>query len=145
MTATFDHRGGQKLYNLTGVYRNAIFLNGAAVQQPDASNLAEQAAAQAATYGLNGGYIEDASFTKLREVALALTLPQRFAARVRAARPRSRSPGGTCTPGRTTPGSIPRSTRAAQANFSTADFLTAAAGPLLHRAHRARASEDHTQ
>ena len=65
-------RGGQKIYNLTGVYRNGLFLNGAPVQQPNAGNLAEQAAAQAAANGFNGGYIEDASFTKLREVTVSL-------------------------------------------------------------------------
>ena len=42
ITATFDHRGGQKIYNLTGVYRNAIFLNGAPVQPPNSSNLASR-------------------------------------------------------------------------------------------------------
>src|SRR4029078_6307513 len=82
--ARFDHRGGQKLSTLTGVYRNSIFLNGSAVQSPTSSNLAEQAAAQAATNGLNGGSIEGASFTKLREVTLSVFLPQRLAARVRA-------------------------------------------------------------
>ncbi|MFL5546098.1 MAG: hypothetical protein ACJ8AQ_00960, partial [Gemmatimonadales bacterium] len=32
--------------------------------------------------GYLGGFVEDASFTKLREVALSLTLPQRYAMRV---------------------------------------------------------------
>ena len=86
LTATLDHRGGQKIYNLTGVYRNAIFLNGAAVQAPTSGNLDAQAAAlaAAATEGTTGGYIEDASFTKLREVTLSFTLPQQLVSRARA-------------------------------------------------------------
>src|SRR5689334_4878054 len=85
LTALLDRRTGQKLYNLTGVYRNAVLSNGAAVQTPSASNLEQQAAGQAAANGINGGFIEDAAFTKLREGALAVTLPQRFASRIGAA------------------------------------------------------------
>ena len=125
VTATFDHRGGQKLYNLTGVYRNSIFLNGSAVQSPTSSNLAEQAAAQAATNGLNGGYIEDASFTKLREVTLSVFLPQRLAARVRANSATLTFAGRNLHTWTKYTGLDPELNAGAQLNFSTADFLTA--------------------
>jgi len=125
MTATFDHRGGQKIYNLTGVYRNAIFLNGAAVQMPTSANLEQQAAAQAAANGFNGGYIEDASFTKLREVTLALMLPQRFAAKLRANSATLTLAGRNLHTWTNYTGLDPELNAGAQSNFTTTDFLTA--------------------
>jgi TonB-dependent starch-binding outer membrane protein SusC len=125
LTALLDRRTGQKLYNLTGVYRNAIFANGVAVQLPDASNLERQAAAQAAANGYLGGFIEDASFTKLREVALALTLPQRFASRIGAANAVLTFAGRNLHTWTKYSGLDPEVNAGAQANFSTADFLTA--------------------
>ena len=116
---------GSKLYNLTGVYRNSIFANGVAVQLPDASNLKQQAAAQAAAVGFLGGYIEDASFTKLREVALSLTLPTRFAARAGAGSAVLTFAGRNLHTWTKYSGLDPEVNAGAQANFSTADFLTA--------------------
>ena len=125
LTATLDRRQGHKLYNLTGVYRNSIFANGAAVQLPDASNLAEQAAAQAAAVGFLGGYIEDASFTKLREVALSLTLPAQLAGRMGAGSAVLTLAGRNLHTWTKYTGLDPEANAGAQANFSTADFLTA--------------------
>jgi hypothetical protein len=125
LTATIDRRGGQRLYNLTGVYRNAIFANGAAVQLPTSSNLSQQAAAQAASYGFNGGFIEDASFTKLREVALALTLPRRFAAKAGAGSAVITLAGRNLGTWTRYSGLDPEVNAGAQSNFTAADFLTA--------------------
>ena len=124
ITATIDHRGGQKIYDLTNVYRNAIFLNGAAVQSPSASNLFEQAAAQAATFGLTGGYVEDASFTKLRELAVTLSLPDKFAAQMRAASATLTIAGRNLHTWTNYKGLDPELNAGAQANFTTTDFLT---------------------
>ena len=124
ITATLDHRGGQKIYNLTGVYRNAIFLNGSAVQTPDAGNLQEQAAAQAAAFGLNGGYIEDASFTKLREVTVSFFLPQKWATKARAASATLTLAGRNLHTWTNYTGLDPELNAGAQANFTTTDFLT---------------------
>ena len=124
ITATFDHRGGQKIYDLTGVYRNSIFLNGSAVQAPTSGNLFQQAAAQAATFGLNGGYVEDASFTKLRELAVTLTLPQRLAAQMRAASATLTLAGRNLYTWTNYTGLDPELNAGAQANFTTTDFLT---------------------
>ena len=124
ITATLDHRGGQKIYDLTGVYRNSIFLNGAPVQQPNDGNLFAQAAAQAATFGLTGGYIEDASFTKLRELAVTLTLPQRFAAQMRAASATLTLAGRNLHTWTNYTGLDPELNAGAQSNFTTTDFLT---------------------
>jgi hypothetical protein len=108
------------------VYRNAIFLNGAPVQQPNSGNLFQQAAAQdaAAALGTTGGYIEDASFTKLREVALTLTLPQRFAAQMRAAAATVTIAGRNLHTWTNYTGLDPELNAGAQANFTTTDFLT---------------------
>ena len=125
LTALLDRRTGQKLYNLTGVYRNAVLSNGAAVQTPNASNLKEQAAAQAAANGFNGGFIEDASFTKLREVALALTLPRQLAGRIGAASAVLTLAGRNLHTWTRYSGLDPEVNAGAQSNFSTADFLTA--------------------
>ena len=125
ISATLDHRGGQKIYNLTGVYRNAVFLNGAAVQSPTSGNLQQQAAAQAATNGFNGGYIEDASFTKLREVAVVFNLPQRLAARAGAGSASLTLAGRNLHTWTKYTGLDPELNANAQANFNTADFLTA--------------------
>ena len=89
------------------------------------SNLKEQAAAQAAANGFNGGFIEDASFTKLREVALALTLPQRFAARIGASNAVLTLAGRNLHTWTNYSGLDPEVNAGAQSNFSTADFLTA--------------------
>jgi TonB-linked SusC/RagA family outer membrane protein len=124
MTATLDHRGGQKVYNLTGVYR-VLLQNGAPVQTPNAGNLFQQAAAQAASIGLNGGYIEDNSFTKLREVAVTLSLPQSIAARAGAGSASLTLAGRNLKTWTKYGGLDPEVNANAQANFSTADFLTA--------------------
>jgi TonB-linked SusC/RagA family outer membrane protein len=124
LTATFDHRGGQSLYNQTGVYRNSIFLTGAAVQQPSSSNLLQQAAAQAAAAGYNGGFIEDASFTKWRELTLALFLPQSVAARAHAASATLTLAARNLHTWTRYTGIDPESNAGAQSNFTTSDFLT---------------------
>jgi TonB-dependent SusC/RagA subfamily outer membrane receptor len=125
ITATVDHRSGQKIYNLTGVYRNALFANGEAVQLPNSSNLEQQAAAQAASYGYNGGFIQPASFTKLREVAVTLTLPQAMAARAGAGSATLTLAGRNLHTWTKYTGLDPEVNANAQSNFSTADFLTA--------------------
>jgi hypothetical protein len=125
LTATIDRRSGHRLYNLTGVYRNAIFANGAAVQLPNSGNLEQQAAAQAAANGYVGGFSEDASFTKLREVALSLTLPQRYAMRAGASSAVLTFAGRNLHTWTNYSGLDPEVNAAAQANYSTADFLTA--------------------
>ena len=125
MTATVDHRGGQKLYNLTGYFRNSVFLNGAQVQTPNAGNLAQQAAAYAgANEGVFTGFFEDASFTKLREVALTLTMPQSVAARLGAASASLTFAGRNLHTWTKYSGIDPELNAGAQSNFTAADFLT---------------------
>lgn len=125
VTATIDHRAGQKLFNLTRYYRDVLIQNGATAQTPGPNNLAEQAAAQAASYGVLTGMIEDASFTKLREVAVSLSLPKYLAAKANASAATLTLAGRNLHTWTKYSGLDPELNAANQANFSTADFLTA--------------------
>jgi TonB-linked SusC/RagA family outer membrane protein len=77
ISAFFDHKGGYKLFDNTRRFR-CTFLN---CQEAYDKNtpLADQAAAIAATsLGTDAGYIEDATFTKLRELTFTLKAPERM-------------------------------------------------------------------
>jgi hypothetical protein len=81
VSALFDYRGGQKLLDYNNGVRCAYFDNCQAIQDRSAP-LADQAAAVAASaLGSFAGYIQDASFTKLREVSVAWTIPPAVAHR----------------------------------------------------------------
>lgn len=129
LTATIDHRGGQKLFNLTHFFRGGSFGNAQEIALPTPDNLAAQAAAVgsrlAAPFTTFAGYIEDASFTKLREVALTLTLPQDVAARAGAASVNLTLAGRNLHTWTNYTGLDPELNSNNQANFNTADFLTA--------------------
>lgn len=78
--ALFDHRGGQKLLNLTERFRCVSFANCLAANDKSAP-LDQQARYVAGLMGTDAGYIEDASFTKWRELSIALGVPQRYVSR----------------------------------------------------------------
>jgi TonB-linked SusC/RagA family outer membrane protein len=86
--ALVDYKGGHKLYNNTERIRCQSFGNCRGLNDPTAS-LEEQARAVAAagvTTPTFAGFIEDASFARLREVSLTVTPPERYATMVRARR-----------------------------------------------------------
>jgi len=70
------------------------------------------------------GFIEDASFTKLREVAVTLSLPRRFAARAGAGSAEVTFAGRNLKTWTNYTGVDPELNSSAQAQFSTSDFLT---------------------
>jgi TonB dependent receptor len=78
VSALLDYKGGQKLFDNTRQSRCTAASTVAFCEErwvPGAS-LADQAAIQAVLKGISSaGFIEDASFWKLREVALTLTAP----------------------------------------------------------------------
>ena len=78
--ALFDHRGGQKLLNFTERFRCVSFGQCFAANSKSAP-LKDQARYIAGLMGTDAGYIEDASFTKLREVSLSIGVPQRYVSR----------------------------------------------------------------
>lgn len=81
VSAMFDHKGGHKLLNFTEQFRCVAFQVCEASQNPNAPQEL-QARFAAGLLGTNAGYVEDATFTKLRELAVTLSAPQRWASRV---------------------------------------------------------------
>jgi TonB-dependent starch-binding outer membrane protein SusC len=73
VSALFDHKGKYKLFNNTRRFR-CSFGNCQEAYDPKAP-LADQAASIGISLGTDAGYIEDASFTKLRELAFSLRAP----------------------------------------------------------------------
>ncbi len=78
VTALLNHRGGHKLFNSTREFRCSQFRNCQDIMDPNTS-LEDQAKVIAAIMGTVSGYIEDASFTRLREVAVTYNSPTRWA------------------------------------------------------------------
>jgi TonB-linked SusC/RagA family outer membrane protein len=88
LSGQLDHKGGHKLFNWAGRLRCAEASGSycEARMQPGAANIDEQAriiARRTVGVGSQAGFIEDASFWKLREVALTFTVPERWVERVR--------------------------------------------------------------
>ncbi|PYO51088.1 MAG: hypothetical protein DMD72_00580 [Gemmatimonadetes bacterium] len=73
VSALFDHKGKYKLFNNTRRFR-CSFGNCQEAYDPKAP-LADQAASIGISLGTDAGYIEDASFTKLRELAFSVKAP----------------------------------------------------------------------
>lgn len=82
VTALFNYRGGHKLFNSTREFRCSQFRNCRDVHDPKAP-LADQAAVIASFMGTVSGYVEDASFTRLRELAVTYTAPSSWASFLR--------------------------------------------------------------
>jgi hypothetical protein len=83
ISALFDHKGGYKQFNNTARFR-CNFGNCQAAYDPNAP-LFEQARHLGQQYfQTDAGFVEDATFTKLREVSITLTAPRSLAARFRA-------------------------------------------------------------
>jgi TonB-linked SusC/RagA family outer membrane protein len=83
LTGMLDYRGGFKQFNSTNEFRCGGFLTCSDVYDANAP-LDRQAAAVASVFEDNYfGYIEDASFVKLREIAVTFGLPQSVAERLR--------------------------------------------------------------
>lgn len=128
ITATIDHRGGQKLLNFTRFFREASQIVGPDAQTPTAANLEAQATAVAARFPAafvtDAGYVENASFTKLREVAITFTLPQRFASGLHSGSANLTLAGRNLHTWTNYSGLDPEANENGGANFSTDDFLT---------------------
>jgi hypothetical protein len=74
LSARVEHQGGARLYNAIEAYRCA-FPNNCREAVDPSTPLADQARAAAAYVGFNAGYVEEADFVKLREVAVTLSAP----------------------------------------------------------------------
>jgi TonB-linked SusC/RagA family outer membrane protein len=124
LSGLVDYRGGFKLYNGTEDFRCAVFATCRAINDPTAP-LWEQARAVADfQYATVAGYIEDASFTKLREIALTITAPSSLAQRAGLNGLSLTLAGRNLATWTDYTGADPEVNFAGQANFSQADFLT---------------------
>jgi TonB-linked SusC/RagA family outer membrane protein len=121
--AMFEYRGGNKLFNASEQFRCSFQLcraiNDATAPAADQANA--EAASQSAFYG---GYVEDASFVKWRELSLGVALPQRFLPALRATDARLTFGVRNLHTWTKYSGLDPEVNFDGQANFSTGDFLT---------------------
>ncbi|MDB4880999.1 MAG: TonB-dependent outer membrane protein SusC/RagA [Gemmatimonadetes bacterium] len=125
-SALVDHRGGHKLYNNTRAFRcsNGGFQNCADAADRKLSSFQDQANILGALMGTQAGFIEDATFTKLREVAMTVTLPSRFASEIRAAGASLTFAGRNLKTWTKYSGLDPEVNAIGGGNFNSADFLT---------------------
>jgi TonB-linked SusC/RagA family outer membrane protein len=128
ISALLDGRGGYMLNNSTLYFRCAsTFVNCREAFDPTAP-LFDQARAIAASpsaaLNVRGVYFEDASFLKLREVAVTLMAPSDFARRFRTEGLSLTLSGRNLHTWTDYTGFDPELNMSGQSNFNTADFLT---------------------
>ena len=116
-----DYRGGQKTFNSSEEFRCGALFNCRAVNDRSAP-LAEQARAVGRLAGAYAGYIEDASFWKLREVSATFTVPERFGRRMGASGLSLTVAGRNLAVWTDYTGVDPEVNSIANGNFSTVDF-----------------------
>ncbi|MGH7720517.1 MAG: SusC/RagA family TonB-linked outer membrane protein [Gemmatimonadaceae bacterium] len=119
-----DYKGGFKQFNSTREFRCGTFFNCQEVQDPTAGTLEEQAAAIAAMMGTAAGYIEDASYWKLRELSVTLTAPERWVSRVGVSGLSLTLAGRNLKTWTDYTGQDPELNLNAQLNFNQAEFFT---------------------
>jgi len=120
--ALLDGRFGNKLYNSTEQFRCGLS-NCQGINDKTAS-LADQAAAVANLKGTQAGYIEDGSFTKLREVSITYFAPDAWAKAFGGSALSFSIAGRNLATWTKYKGVDPELNEAGQSNFITADFLT---------------------
>lgn len=132
LSALMDYKGGFKLFNGTADFRCASFYNcrSAYAGYPGVNvSLADQAAYVADAYGPSGGtiagYIQDATFWKLREVTATISLPKTWASRFRSQGASLTIAGRNLGTWTKYGGADPElNGNGSGSNFSTFDFLT---------------------
>jgi outer membrane receptor protein involved in Fe transport len=81
LQALFSHRAGFKVFNNTVRFRCAFSQACQDVNDPGTPLDLQARAVAALLYQTDAGYVEDADFTRLREVSATITLPQQLARR----------------------------------------------------------------
>jgi hypothetical protein len=122
--ALVDGRYGNKLFNSTEQFRCAPPRNTCRALNDKTVSLADQAAGAASVKGTNAGYIEDGSFTKLREVSISYIAPDAWARKFGATALSFSVAGRNLVTWTNYKGVDPELNEAGQNNFTTADFLT---------------------
>jgi hypothetical protein len=121
--ALFSYRGGYLTLNNTDRFRCAFAQNCRAINDPS-SPLADQAAAIAALLTTDAGYIQDPTFTRLREVSVTFNAPKRWASAARTNALSLTLAGRNLATWTDYKGLDPEVTSTPNQNFSTSDFLT---------------------
>ncbi|HCU12962.1 MAG TPA: hypothetical protein DGB72_12635 [Gemmatimonadetes bacterium] len=122
VSALVDHKGGFKLFDNTRRFHCSF---GTCQESFDkAMPLADQAAAVAIALGTDAGYIENAAFTKLRELSFTLLAPDRFAQRFGVQNLDFTIAGRNLKTWTDYKGFDPEVNSVAGANFATSEFLT---------------------
>ena len=126
LSGMLDYKGGMKLLNETRAWRESTrdFGNGAALYDTSLPLDRQAAIIARSVYGSYAGYVEDASFVKLREVALTFMVPNRFTSRLAAQGLSVTLAGRNLATWTKYTGLDPELNYAGQANFTTADFTT---------------------
>jgi TonB-dependent starch-binding outer membrane protein SusC len=120
--ALVDHKGGYKLFDNTRRFHCSF---STCQESFDKSQpLADQAAAVAIALGTDAGYIENAAFTKLRQLSFTLLGPDAMAHRVGLQTLSLTVAGSNLKTWTKYKGFDPEVNSVAGANFSTSDFLT---------------------
>jgi TonB-linked SusC/RagA family outer membrane protein len=124
INALLDHRGGYQQINFTESFRcSSTFQNCGAAFDPTAP-LDQQARAAAAARGTDAGYIEDASFWRLREVSVTISAPPEWTRRIGTEQLKLTLAGRNLKTWTDYSGFDPEVNQFGFDNFSTADFLT---------------------
>jgi TonB-linked SusC/RagA family outer membrane protein len=122
VSALVDHKGGYKLFDNTRRFHCSF---GTCQETFDKSMpLADQAAAVAIALGTDAGYIENAAFTKLRELSFTLIAPDHVAQRFGVQNLDLTIAGRNLKTWTDYKGFDPEVNAVAGANFSTQEFLT---------------------
>lgn len=121
-SALIDHKGGFKVFNNTARFR-CNFANCQAAYDKNAS-LEDQAANLGQLMNTDAGYVEDGTFTKLREVAATLTAPRSWANRLRTESLTLTLAGRNLATWTDYKGFDPEVNSQPGSNFGTSDFLT---------------------
>ena len=123
LRALLDRRSGQKLLNLTEVFR-CVFVANCRAANDVAAPLDDQAAYIAANMGTDAGYIQDASFTKLRELSISVDVPPRYLTRTGLGGARVTFAGRNLKTWTKYKGLDPEIYEQGGTNFSTDEFLS---------------------
>jgi hypothetical protein len=124
VSALIDHKGGYKLFDNSRRFHCSF---GTCQEVFDKTMpLADQAAGFAIALGTDAGYIEDAAFTKLRELSFTLLAPERIAHRFGTQNLEFTVAGRNLKTWTDYRGFDPETNAVAGANFSTQEFLTLA-------------------
>jgi TonB-dependent SusC/RagA subfamily outer membrane receptor len=122
ISALIDHKGGYRLFDFTRRFRCAFGVCEEAFNKD--APLYDQAANLAINFGTDAGYVEDAAFTKLRELAFTFIAPESFKRFLGGRGAQFTIAGRNLHTWTKYKGFDPESNSTPGGNFSTLDFLT---------------------